>query len=293
MNMKKIAVYILKGLLFIAQILVAVLILCYASNLSNKWDYISNRFDSQMRWNDDVGFEGRGTADNPYLIQSTEDFLLFADSVNNGGLFTSAYFLQTVDIDLEEVENFEPIGSFSSGYTFRGIYNGGGHRIYNLNIDGNELDSGLVGLFGYLEGTVMNLGIESGHIVGDTVGAIANTAGENGALIINCYNNAVLRGTDRCGGIADNFYFGKIIGCANFGRVRSNDGKTAQICSFDCGEVIACLNLSSSRFPMLNYQSISGRVYDCYVGEGDFADINARFESIQSYLPEGVELINW
>ena len=290
--MKKIVGYILKSLLFIARILAAVLILYFAFNISNKWNYIFDRFDTQMRWNDDVGFEGRGTAENPYLIQSTDDFILFADSVNNGGLFTSAYFLQTVDVDLEDVENFEPIGSLTSGYSFRGIYNGGGHKIYNLNIDGDELENNNVALFGVLEGTVMNLGIESGNIRGECAAGIAYTAGYEGALIINCYNNARIHGEIRWGGIADSFYYGKIINCANFGRLSCGD-ICSQICSFDCGEVIACCNLDSSRHPMLNYESISGRVYDCYVGHGDFEEMNARHESVSSYLPEGVELVNW
>jgi len=291
-KLKKVISIILKVILFAARIALAVCIIYFAYNLYTRWDYIANRFDTQMRWNDDVGFEGHGTIDDPYLIQSADDFMLFQEEVNSGGYFTSTYFLQTVDIDLENVENFEPIGYVGSGYAFRGVYNGGGHKIYNLTINGEDLDNPNVGLFGVLEGTVMNLGIESGNIRGECVGGIAYTAGSEYALIINCYNNARMHGYVRCGGIADSFYLGKIICCSYTGHL-SGGGKCAQICSFDCGEVIACLNLENCRHPMLNYESISGRVYDCYIGAGNLEDMNSRFDVVETYIPEGLELINW
>lgn len=291
-KLNKILSIVFKVLIFVARVAVAVCIVIFAYNTYNKWDFIVNRFETTMRWNDDVGFEGHGTVENPYLIQSTEDFILFADEVNSGGYFTNAYFLQTVDVDLSLVDSFEPIGSIDSTYAFRGIYNGGGHKIYNLNINGEDFDTNAVGLFGVLEGTVMNLGIESGNIRGDLVGGIAYTAGSEYALILNCYNKARMYGETRCGGIADSFYLGKIVNCANFGRIRS-DGKCAQICSFDCGEVISCMNNNSSTQPLLNYESISGRVYDCYVSTGDFDEMNSRHELVSDYVPEGLELSNW
>lgn len=92
--------------------------------------------------------------------------------------------------------------------------------IYNLKIRGDKCKSSNVGLFGYLEGTICNLGIESGIVEGSYVGAFTSHSSEN-ALIANCYNKATIIGTARAGGIADNFS-GTIINCANEGVIESS-----------------------------------------------------------------------
>ncbi|MCQ2515709.1 MAG: hypothetical protein MJ094_02465 [Saccharofermentans sp.] len=289
---KKITTIFLKVIIFAARIALAVCILYIAYSTFSKWDYIFNRFDTRMEWNDSVGFEGHGTSEDPYLIQSTEDFILFADEVNDGGYFTDVYFLQTVDVDLEEIDNFHPIGALEDGYSFRGVYDGGGHRIYNLKIDAEDFESKCASLFGMLEGTVMNLGIESGRIEGEYAAGFAICAGDQGAVIINCYNNAYVHGDTRGGGIVDNFYFGKVINCANFGHV-SSGGISAQICSFDCEAIIACVNNSDIRRPLINYESVGGQVYDCYVGN-DISDLNFAHSNIDDdYIPDGTVLIDW
>ena len=180
---------------------------------------------------------GKGTPESPYLVQSLSDLELLRDRVNEGRSLEGEYVLQTVDIDMED-QNWTPIGIFGSDHYFAGTYNGGAHCLYNLRIEGDRgSDSGNIGLFGVLEGTVENLGIESGYLDGHCVGAIAShTEGEN-ACILNCYNKANIYGDARVGGICDNFNEGTVVNCVNEGEV---DGYSAwPILSYNADYVAA------------------------------------------------------
>lgn len=176
-------------------------------------------------------FAGSGTEDDPYLIAGLDDLVEFRDLVNNGHNFIDVYFLQTQDIDMSACTNWTPIGLYNSGAYFFGNYDGGGHTLKNLRI----IRSGNAGLFGYLSGTVRNLGIESGYIEADFVGAFTSHGGD-GALIYNCYNKAAVFGTGRAAGIVDNFGgiadIGQVTYCWNLGQIKANGGTLAGISSY-------------------------------------------------------------
>ncbi len=183
-----------------------------------------------------ASFEGKGTAEDPCLIPDKEALETLRDLVNEGEAFEGIYFRQSDDIDLEE-EEWIPIGVFGSGNYFGGIYDGGAHRIMNLRVSAgiNGFPSN-GGLFGVLDGTVRNLGIESGLIEGDYVGAITSH-GTSRAMILNCYNKATVRGTGRAGGIVDNLGEGAVINCVNFGQVEAPVSACAV--SYDAGWIIS------------------------------------------------------
>lgn len=180
---------------------------------------------------------GNGTADNPYLIEDKEDLCYFRDLVNHGNFFEDCYFLQTKDIDLEGME-WEPIGSWGSSNYFEGVYDGGCNVISKLIIPfskSNNRNEGRVGLFGYLSGTVKNLGIESGSIKGFRCGSIASIG--DGAVIINCYNRAEIIGTVRAGGVCDHFRDGIVVNCLNEGDLSAP--VTASVASWDAKLIYA------------------------------------------------------
>lgn len=158
------------------------------------------------------------------FVDSAEVLTAIAEAVENGVDLSDRYYLQTEDIDLGDVP-WKPIGN-SYEMAFSGHYNGGGHTISSLNIQG-ESDS--AGLFGYLLGaTVENVTIESGR-VGDAaayMGALAGVA--NRSLIMNCRNRAeVVNGREsgiaRTGGLAGVAYASKIYNCANEGLVTAGN----------------------------------------------------------------------
>ncbi len=185
-----------------------------------------------------ASLKGSGTRNDPYIIDSLQALLRFRESVNGGYDYNGEYVLQTVDIDLSTEENWTPIGIFDSGKCFGGTYNGGGHFISNLNIDAPDEN---VGFFGYLGGTVANLGIESGTLRGNCVGAIASHAENGNAKIINCYNKATVIG-NRVGGIADNFTGALIYNCYNIGDMDA--AQAGAIVGFG-GTVIDCYSATS------------------------------------------------
>lgn len=194
-------------------------------------------------------FKGNGTKENPYLIENASDLKKLSDYVNSGFEYGFAYFFQTNDIDLINYDNWVPIGVFDCAYSFKGCYDGGGHKIFNLRIDSSYLNNGNVGLFGKLGGTVCNLGIESGEIIGACVGSIASHSFNDGSQIpqiINCYNKATITGTNRAGGIVDNFSSGFVICCINYGEVNQIDNMNcAGIVSYNSKLVWGCFDNNS------------------------------------------------
>ena len=154
-------------------------------------------------------FNGCGTRDDPYLIESYQDIRNLSRTVEDGERFENCYFLQTDDIDMENMGWF-PIGTADS--PFAGVYDGNGHSIRNLLVTYESAPSGVSGLFGYVSGAVINLGIESGWVEGTYCGSIGvQSVGEN-AAIINCYSRASVEG-GYAGGIAYNFA-GNLVACS-------------------------------------------------------------------------------
>ena len=129
-------------------------------------------------------------------ISNKEDFKKFRDEVNTGEKsFESTLIKLTDDLDLSG-ETWEPIGT--SINPFNGVFNGNGHKITNLKLGEAEedykgfLEKDYIGLFGFNEGIIKNIGIKSGQI-DESVNAesiLGLIAGYNTGLIENCYNEA-------------------------------------------------------------------------------------------------------
>lgn len=160
---------------------------------------------------------GNGTYEDPYLIESAEQLVTFSRMVNEGRTFENNYIRQIADIDLGEIDNWQPIGKFGGDTAFLGIYDGAGHVIKNLKVEETEEDYNL-GLFGQLGGKVYNLGLEGGEITGSCCGVIASHTFGGNAAIINCYSDVDVIAY-RAGGIADNFC-GVIRNCFSVGDLK-------------------------------------------------------------------------
>ncbi len=182
----------------------------------------------------------KGLPFDPIIIDSEEAFISFRDSVNAGESYEDKYILQAVDLDLSDIESFEPIGIYNSGSYFMGTYDGGGHVIRNLRM----VRSDNCGLFGMLGGTVRNLGIEGGYIEGGCIGSIASHATGSHALISNCFSTATLKGWGRAGGIADNFN-GTIQSCWSDVQLWSPSGAVGGIVSYSAFELDSCYSIGT------------------------------------------------
>lgn len=191
------------------------------------------------RSNQVLPFQGKGTAQNPYLISSSDDLRKLSEVVAKGNGCVQTYFLQTTDIDLGYVE-WIPIGSLEEGKAFYGIYDGNNHvitGIYTTSFNNN-------GLFGLLGGKVINLGVEDSFIAGHCVGAIASHSIGTNAEVINCHSKVTLSGV-RMGGIVDNFTGNSIRECWS-DCTFEGDGVYAGIVSYSASLVEDCWTTANS-----------------------------------------------
>ena len=162
-----------------------------------------------------TGFEsGTGTQADPYVIFSGAQLAYLAQQVNAGVSYENTYFILSADIVLGN-KAFSVIGT-DSAHAFKGIIDGKNHVIRDFTITSDAL---AVGLFGYFDGTLKNLGIENCTIKATRttsgpvyVGTIAYSTG----TIENCYTRAKI--TASCGYAV---YAGGMVGY-NLGTIKNS-----------------------------------------------------------------------
>lgn len=167
--------------------------------------------------------EGSGTVEDPYLIYDADDLQGMAENDN-------ACYKLMCDIDLEG-KNWRPPGYYY-WYPFMGYLDGNGHTIKNLHVGGTGDDAwntNAGGLFGYFEGRVENLHVETVQAERKGVdffgyaGGIAGVANAP-AEIVNCSFNGYVSGNGAIGGLVGVAYPGVIIeNCAALGTVDMSD----------------------------------------------------------------------
>ena len=158
---------------------------------------------------------GTPADDGVYEISTAKELRdlahLIADKQSGYGAARKASYRLTKDIDMSGITDMVPIGANSSN-AFAGTFDGGGHRIYNLNLVPAEGASGNYwGLFGRVaNATITDLTVEGtvtsgGAYVGGIVGLVAS-----GAAIENCVNRCTVTYT----GTATAYGVGGVVGHA-------------------------------------------------------------------------------
>jgi hypothetical protein len=136
--------------------------------------------------------DGKGTENEPYLINNAEDWASFTNMIN-GGTGTTAYYELTNDIILGTTN--DPITSVvgTNDKMFKGTFDGGFHTIYlNMNREANYAAP-----FGVTCGaTIKNLHVD-GTIVTDHkfaagIVAYSNNIGNQTTRIINCISSVYI-----------------------------------------------------------------------------------------------------
>ncbi|MDO4269472.1 MAG: CotH kinase family protein [Eubacteriales bacterium] len=181
-------------------------------------------------------WQGSGTAADPYLIENEADLFALTAKAHalSGNTFAGVYFKQTADITLTS--------PWRAIQQFNGVYDGDFHTISNLNVtnyDEYAIGGTSAGFAQTLNGTIKNLGVESGTINVDSPvrgnsGNVGTFAATNNGAIMNCYSKAtVVSSGSSAGGLAGDNGNGKIInsyfagsvgtkyagGLVSFGRV--------------------------------------------------------------------------
>ena len=162
---------------------------------------------------------GNGTQDNPFEISTAEQLYNFSEFVNSGNSLKNKYVELTNDIDMSSIKNFKPIGFEVNPFQFKGIFNGNGYAIKNLEIRRNDyslFDENYlkydIALFGKLGGKVENFIVEDSVFDGYCTAVFARSSVNDKQLIINCLSrNNKITGY-RCGELIDDFA-GKIESC--------------------------------------------------------------------------------
>ncbi len=155
---------------------------------------------------------GSGTQADPYQIGTPEQL----DSVRN---YLNSCFVLVNDIDLDVApyntgNGWVPIGTNSE--TFKGHFNGAGHLILNLYMNGSS-QMGLFYSTNHLA-SISNLGIVNCNISGHQGGGLIY---QSDALIYNCYITGKVSGESYSGGLVG-FNYGSIINCYSTCNVNGN-----------------------------------------------------------------------
>ena len=131
---------------------------------------------------DYTAYIGAGTSADPYQIGNLSTLKAFRDYVDlqlsdGTSQYAGKYFKLTTDIDLAN-EIWEPIGSLNGDHgSFKGVFDGDGHTISNLNVQKGE--KGL-GFFSY---TSDNAEIKNLTFANVTVKSTAPTATSTGSYV--------------------------------------------------------------------------------------------------------------
>lgn len=174
-----------------------------------------------------------------YLIADMHNLFWFANEVNNGNVNINAMLASDIVINrdvLDESGNLNssltnpiawtPIGTMTSNY--EGVFDGNGHTISGLYF--NDANAYNVGLFGYNEGTIKNVGTIDSYFKGYYyVGSICARNYGSGT-IESCYNTGSVNALGSAGGLCG-YGYGTIINCYNTGLVRSS-GLASGLCGY-------------------------------------------------------------
>jgi hypothetical protein len=219
------------------------LFLVSANLFSQAWD------GSATAWTEGDGL----SAETAYEISTPAHLAYLAQQVNAGTTYENQYFKMTTNLDLDGLNSRQWIRIGSSATSpFKGVFDGGGNSILNINIYRNEgvaATDGIQGLFGYVDGgTIQNLGINSGFINGLTnVGVIVGIL--NNGTVQNCYNHATVE-TTRAQGV-----HGGIVGKMNSGTIRY---------CYNAGDVMKTRGAQNNNIGGIVGQSDAGTIEFCY-----------------------------
>ena len=137
---------------------------------------------------------GTGTQQDPYQIFSAKEFVYFLNQIRDGENYDGVYFVLTSNINLGGYT--VNATALTEATSFNGVLDGNAHKVFNFTVTAS--DNSYNGLFGYVDGTIKNIGFETLMTINTSnktdvyVGLIAGML--NGSLE-NVYGSGVLTST--------------------------------------------------------------------------------------------------
>ena len=176
----------------------------------------------------------------------------------------------TNNIDLSGAE-WQPIAFTENA--FSGVFDGQGYVIKNMKITGEQ--ESYCGLFGLVDGTIKNVGLENTliDVTGERSWAIGGVVGFLRGSVENCYNsgkiNAECKSADVGGLVGSSFSSASSIrNCYNLGSVNAStygSGRAGGIAGYSYGNIQNCYNSATINcFVSSNADAVAGGI----VGSG-------------------------
>ena len=124
---------------------------------------VQNALKSAKQEDSGIFDSGSGTEQSPYLINSVDTLLAFAQSVNDSEDYEDKYIALGGNLDLSDVD-WVPIGKSDHGKTtgFAGTFDGQGYTVSHVSCGSGSAPTAYEadGFFGVVSGTVRNLNVQ-------------------------------------------------------------------------------------------------------------------------------------
>jgi len=214
---------------------------------------------------------GTGEPNDPYQIATVEQLV----SIGSDSELLQKSYVLVADLDLDPnlpggrifedaliaPDDLDGVGSHR-GIPFRGIFDGQGHTIANLHIEGRYgYDAGL---FGILSGLVRDLNLTDVVVSGSPCGAIA---GENEGMILRCSVTGLVSGDERVGGLVGTLWAGSLVECQAQVQVTGDESVGGMVGGLD-GTLMRCkvqAEVNGRRFVggLVGIEEEFGKILEC------------------------------
>ncbi len=171
---------------------------------------------------------GTGEPNEPYYIATSEDLIALGNEPND----YDKHFKLIHDIDLSDyvfdkaviAPDMDPLSKSNKIILFSGVFDGNGHKVSNLKIEGQDI----VGLFGISSGEVRNLGVIDVNITGwESMAGIGGLMATNEGIVTKCYSTGIVKATgiqgSSTGGLIGTIYEGNVTQCKSSTTIVSNN----------------------------------------------------------------------
>lgn len=135
--------------------------------------------------------------DGVYQLSTATHAANFAEGLNSGTIDNTCSVVLVNDLDLASIEKWVAIGTDSK--KFMGTFDGQGHRILNMHIDGSKKEQGFFGVVGpgaLIQNTIIDASCVIVSTDGQCMSAFVGCVNNDGTITFkNCGNEANVVGT--------------------------------------------------------------------------------------------------
>lgn len=179
-----------------------------------------------------------------YKISTEESLRAFAAAVkadDGNGTYAHAGVTLYLAGDIALTGTWTPVGNAAlyPGDFFAGTFDGCGHTISGLNVQGSKVNQGLFAAIN--KATIRNLNV-SGTVSCGTKNYVGGILGywKNTAAIRDCYNTGSVTGSAKAGGIVGQLQKGSIENCYSTGDIGGKASQKGGIFAFSNAAVKNC-----------------------------------------------------